>query len=424
MALHHRAKEVVWLRRLLEEIVVCQKEPTVIFCDNESAVKLAKNACLHRLTKQIRPKWHWVRRILDKEVRLEIVKTHQQAADILTKCLAESEHWKGMNLAGMSTPSLVYNRREWWAVVAVVEAAVGVAAVEAVRQVAVRLALGVSFLGVASVSSSSVGARPRLPSSFTCGWLHTQHCCFSHLDDAWRAEFGDNVDLPRWADLLKSRIAIFDLDFDAILSAIRYAAHYLNLWPRVSLPETLPILRWTGEVGDASMFRVWGNRAFVRDTSADKLSPRAIPCVFLGFLPDAPGWQFYHPTSRRVFPSKDITFDEPVPFYRLFPYRSAPPPPPPLFLAPGPPLVDPLPPQGPAPPPPPPRLAIPFSAIFPWPSSLHYRNLPFCAALHPTILTVGPRSPSFGSFCVPYRAPLSNRRLHSACFRAKGVWAL
>ncbi|CAI7909385.1 unnamed protein product, partial [Closterium sp. NIES-54] len=102
MALHHGAKEVVWLRRLLEEIGVCQKEPTVIFSDNESAVKLAKNACLHGLTKHIRPKWHWVRRLLDKEVRLEIVKTHQQAADILTKCLAESEHWKGMKLAGMS----------------------------------------------------------------------------------------------------------------------------------------------------------------------------------------------------------------------------------------------------------------------------------------------------------------------------------
>ncbi|CAI7838076.1 unnamed protein product [Closterium sp. NIES-53] len=67
MALHHGAKEVVWLRHLLEEIGVCQKEPTVIFCDNESAVKLAKNACLHGLTKHIRPKWHWVRRLLDKE---------------------------------------------------------------------------------------------------------------------------------------------------------------------------------------------------------------------------------------------------------------------------------------------------------------------------------------------------------------------
>ncbi|GJP86608.1 hypothetical protein CLOP_g16609 [Closterium sp. NIES-67] len=72
-------------------------------CDNESAVKLAKNACLHGLTKHIRPKWHWVRRLLDKEVRLEIVKTHQQAADIFTKRLAEADHWKGMKLAGMTS---------------------------------------------------------------------------------------------------------------------------------------------------------------------------------------------------------------------------------------------------------------------------------------------------------------------------------
>ncbi|CAI7782879.1 unnamed protein product, partial [Closterium sp. NIES-53] len=95
--------------------------------------------------------------------------------------------------------------------------------------------------------------------------------------------------------------------------AVRYAAHQLNLWPRVSLPETSPTLRWTGTVGDAPVFR------------------------------------FYHPTSRHVLPSQDVTFDESVPFYRLFPYRSAPTPPAPLFLAPGPPPVDPLQPQGPAP---------------------------------------------------------------------------
>ncbi|CAI7786400.1 unnamed protein product, partial [Closterium sp. NIES-54] len=105
--------------------------------------------------------------------------------------------------------------------------------------------------------------------------------------------------------------------------AVRYAAHQLNLWPRVSLPETSPALHWTREVGDASVFWVWESRAFVRDMSADKLSPRAIPC--------------------------DLTFNESVPTYRLFPYSSAPPLPPPLFLAPGPPPVDPLPPQGPAP---------------------------------------------------------------------------
>ncbi|CAI7865892.1 unnamed protein product [Closterium sp. NIES-53] len=131
--------------------------------------------------------------------------------------------------------------------------------------------------------------------------------------------------------------------------AVQYAAHQLNLQPRVSLPETSPTLRWTGKVGDASAFRVWGSRAFVRDLSADNLSPRAVPCVFLGFPTGAPGWRFYHPTSCRVLSSQDVTFDGSVPYYRLFPYRTASLPPPPLFLAPGPPPVDPLPPQGPAP---------------------------------------------------------------------------
>ncbi|CAI7902767.1 unnamed protein product, partial [Closterium sp. NIES-54] len=59
--------------------------------------------------------------------------------------------------------------------------------------------------------------------------------------------------------------------------AVQYDAHQFNLQPRVSLPETTPTLRWTGKVGDASAFRVWGSRAIVRDTTTDKLSSRAGP---------------------------------------------------------------------------------------------------------------------------------------------------
>ncbi|CAI7749035.1 unnamed protein product [Closterium sp. NIES-54] len=58
--------------------------------------------------------------------------------------------------------------------------------------------------------------------------------------------------------------------------AAHYAAHQINLQPRVSLSETTHTLQWTGKVGDASAFRVWESRAFVRDTSADKLSSRAV----------------------------------------------------------------------------------------------------------------------------------------------------
>ncbi|CAI7787629.1 unnamed protein product [Closterium sp. NIES-53] len=75
------------------------------------------------------------------------------------------------------------------------------------------------------------------------------------------------------------------------------------------LAGDLVTLRWTGKVGDASVFRVWRSCAFVRDTSADKRCASPIPYVFLGFPLDALGWQFYHPTSRRVLPSEDVMFD-------------------------------------------------------------------------------------------------------------------
>ncbi|CAI7754458.1 unnamed protein product, partial [Closterium sp. NIES-53] len=50
----------------------------------------------------------------------------------------------------------------------------------------------------------------------TCGKPYTQHHCFSRLDDAWRTE----AERPRWTELLRSGVAIFDLDYDAILAAM------------------------------------------------------------------------------------------------------------------------------------------------------------------------------------------------------------
>ncbi|CAI5970090.1 unnamed protein product [Closterium sp. NIES-64] len=131
--------------------------------------------------------------------------------------------------------------------------------------------------------------------------------------------------------------------------AVQYAAHLLNLWPCVSAPETSPTLRWTGEVGDATVFWVWGCQAFVRDTSVHKLSSCAAPCVFLGLVPDAPGWQFYHPTSRRVFFLRTSLLTSRYPFTVCSPTALRRSPPPPLFLTPVVPSVDPLPPQGPSP---------------------------------------------------------------------------
>ncbi|CAI7897745.1 unnamed protein product [Closterium sp. NIES-53] len=108
------------------------------------------------------------------------------------------------------------------AAVGVVVAAVVADEVEMFRGEVVAVARG-------SSSSSSIGARPPRPGSMwfardragqTCGKFHTQHRCFSRLDDAWRAEFGDEAERPRWLELLRSGVDIFALNYDAILAAM------------------------------------------------------------------------------------------------------------------------------------------------------------------------------------------------------------
>ncbi|CAI7907963.1 unnamed protein product, partial [Closterium sp. NIES-53] len=101
------------------------------------------------------------------------------------------------------------------AAVGVVEAAAAaVEAVAAVVEVAAAVVLvveprSVEALMVASASSSRVPVRPRRPSSFLSGTL-----------GVGGLGIPDTVELPRWGDLLRQNVAIFDLDFDAILAAM------------------------------------------------------------------------------------------------------------------------------------------------------------------------------------------------------------
>ncbi|CAI5953970.1 unnamed protein product [Closterium sp. NIES-64] len=61
------------------------------------------------------------------------------------------------------------------------------------------------------------GARTGQP----CGTPgHTQSRCFARLIDAWRTVFVDEAELPDWVELLRQRVEIFALDYDAILTAM------------------------------------------------------------------------------------------------------------------------------------------------------------------------------------------------------------
>ncbi|CAI7751502.1 unnamed protein product, partial [Closterium sp. NIES-53] len=53
-----------------------------------------------------------------------------------------------------------------------------------------------------------------------CGGTHTAQRCFRRLTDAWRQQFPKAAEIPRWGELSRAGVAIFDLDFDAILAAM------------------------------------------------------------------------------------------------------------------------------------------------------------------------------------------------------------
>ncbi|CAI7756153.1 unnamed protein product [Closterium sp. NIES-53] len=60
----------------------------------------------------------------------------------------------------------------------------------------------------------------RTRSGEVCGLPHTTQRCFGRLTDAWRTQFPDAVELPRWHDLLLQNVPIFDLEFDTILASM------------------------------------------------------------------------------------------------------------------------------------------------------------------------------------------------------------
>ncbi|CAI5976992.1 unnamed protein product [Closterium sp. NIES-65] len=103
--------------------------------------------------------------------------------------------------------------------------AAAVAAVVAVGvAVAAAVAIGAEALALArDSSSSSVPVRLLRFSSFVSGLLSVGrlgHRCFSRLDDTWREEMGEEVERPRWHELLRAGVDIFALNYDAILAAM------------------------------------------------------------------------------------------------------------------------------------------------------------------------------------------------------------
>ena len=102
IALAEGCREATWLRSLLKEMNYSQQGPTILHCDNQGSIQLAKNPGTHQRTKHIDIKHHLIReKIESEEVRVIYVETSRQEADILTKSLPRNLHKANTQAMGL-----------------------------------------------------------------------------------------------------------------------------------------------------------------------------------------------------------------------------------------------------------------------------------------------------------------------------------
>lgn len=88
VALSHATQELVWLRRLLNDIGEKQDQPSVMNEDNQGAIELSKNPRFHNRTKHIDVAYHFIReKVNDRSINVKYCSTDQMLADIMTKSL-------------------------------------------------------------------------------------------------------------------------------------------------------------------------------------------------------------------------------------------------------------------------------------------------------------------------------------------------
>ncbi|KAL0551384.1 hypothetical protein IC582_010470 [Cucumis melo] len=85
-ALVDATSELLWLRWFLTDMGAPQTSPTILHCDNRSAIQIAHNNVFHERTKHIENDCHFVRHHLQSNtLHLQSISTADQPADIFTK---------------------------------------------------------------------------------------------------------------------------------------------------------------------------------------------------------------------------------------------------------------------------------------------------------------------------------------------------
>lgn len=90
------------------------------------------------------------------------------------------------------------------------------------------------------------------------------------------------------------------------------ATYLINQLPTPVLDMDTPFCKLFGKSPDYSILKIFECRCFpyLRNYVSQKLQPRSLPCMFIGYSPLHKGYRCLHPSTQRVYISRLIVFDE------------------------------------------------------------------------------------------------------------------
>ena len=80
------------MRKILVGLFSSHLDPTMIYCDNHSCIKISVNLVFHDISKHIDIRYHHIRDCVQRKIMLlSYIPTEDQDANILTKVLTRSK---------------------------------------------------------------------------------------------------------------------------------------------------------------------------------------------------------------------------------------------------------------------------------------------------------------------------------------------
>ena len=97
--------EVLWLRRLMEELALLPQKTCQLFCDNKAAISISENPVQHDRTKHVEVDRHFIKEKIEAGiVEFPFVRSKDQLADILTKAVGARDFSVALGKLSIGNP--------------------------------------------------------------------------------------------------------------------------------------------------------------------------------------------------------------------------------------------------------------------------------------------------------------------------------